>query len=97
MHPVFKRRLRPIAAIILFLFTWFCIEPWNYAVWAQSTSNQSSAVSNQVTASKRFEEALKASKKAIEDLDQDLSLGKDITKTLESLKGYKKTLEAEDL
>ncbi|MBI5746886.1 MAG: transglutaminase [Nitrospirae bacterium] len=96
MYPVFKQKLRPIAITILLFFTWFCIEPWNYAVWAQSPSNQPSAFSNQSSASKRFEEALKDIKQAIENLDQDLSSGKDITKTLESLKGYKKTLEAED-
>lgn len=35
MHPLFESRLRPIAAVVLVFFTWFSIEPWNYALAAQ--------------------------------------------------------------
>lgn len=38
MHPRLRRRLRPIAVIVLAFFTWFSIEPWNYAQAAQDSS-----------------------------------------------------------
>ncbi|MFZ5875052.1 MAG: transglutaminase domain-containing protein [Nitrospirota bacterium] len=38
MHPMFRRRLRPIAAVVLVFFSWFSIEPWNYALAAQDSS-----------------------------------------------------------
>lgn len=37
MHPRLRRRLRPIAAVVLVFFSWFSIEPWNYALAAQDS------------------------------------------------------------
>ncbi len=47
MHPRLRRRLRPIAAVVLVFFSWFSIEPWNYALAAQDlpTTRVTSAAS----------------------------------------------------
>jgi hypothetical protein len=93
----FERKLRPIAALTLFFFTWITIEPWNYAVWAQTSPNpKTSASQPSKTTSGKFEESLRATKKVVEELDHDIASGKDITLQLESLKGHKQTLEAAD-
>jgi hypothetical protein len=101
MDPRFGRWLRPIAAITVAFFSFYCIEPWNYLAWAQG--NQPSAVSAQPSASKKpktapqkFEETLQATQQLIENLDQDVSSGKDITLQLETLKGHQQTLEGAD-
>jgi len=88
----FQRILRPIAGVTLVFFAWISIEPWNYAVWAQTPATQASqpaAPASSKTASAKFEQTLRALKKAVEDLDKDVASGKDITLQLESLKGHK--------
>lgn len=101
----FERKLRPIAALTLFFFAWISIEPWNYAAWAQSGANPdvgaqyiapASAKQKSKTTSGKFEESLRAAKKVVEDLDQDVTSGKEITLTLETLKGHQQDLEAAD-
>jgi hypothetical protein len=103
MHPRAERRLRPIAVIVLFFFTWISIEPWHYAVWAQSSPASPSVPQSQPktrnpspSASGGFEETLRATQKLIEDLDQEVASGKDITLTLETLKGHRQVLESTD-
>jgi len=93
----FQRKLRPIAAVTLFFFSWISIEPWNYAAWAQSSPKPKTSVSqSSKTSSGKFEESLRAAKNVVEELDQGVVSGKDITIQLESLKGHKQALESAD-
>jgi Transglutaminase-like superfamily len=95
----FQRVLRPIAAVTLVFFAWISIEPWNYAVWAQTAQtkgHRSVAPTPSKSSSGKFEESLRALKKAVEDLDKDVASGKDISLQLESLKAHKQALEAAD-
>ena len=97
MHPLFERRLRPIAAVVLFFFTFYCIEPLNFAIAAQAPPTPKVSNSTQSkTASERFEESLHAAKQVIEDLDQQVASGKDIAPNLEALKGHKEILMETD-
>jgi hypothetical protein len=45
---------------------------------------------------KRFEESLQSIKQAVKDLDRQIASGRDITRTLEKLKGYKKNMGEAD-
>ncbi|MBI3610460.1 MAG: hypothetical protein HY204_07145 [Nitrospirae bacterium] len=95
----FQRKLRPVAILTLFFFAWISIEPWNYTVWAQTAQkngDRPAAATASKSTSGKFEESLRAAKKVVEELDQDVASGKDITLQLESLKGYKQNLEAAD-
>jgi len=70
MHPLLLRRLRPIAAVILVLFTWFSIEPWNFALAAQDlpTSRVRGAPVSQkkvLTAPEAFEDNLRVIKERV--------------------------------
>lgn len=96
MHPYFKKRLQPIAVIILIFFAWFSIEPWNYAVWAQSLPDSQDSLPLTKSTSQRFEESLRSIKQVVADLDQQVASGKDITKTLERLNGYRKNMGEAD-
>jgi len=93
----FRRRLRPIASLILVFFSWFCIEPWNYALAAQAAPKPKAASSKQPkSASQKFEASLRATKDLIEDLDRKVADDKDITLTLGSLKAHRQIIEAAD-
>ena len=96
MHPTFKRTLRPIATVILIFFSWFCIEPWNYAPLAQELSDSQASLPVSKTSSKSLEESLRSIKQVVKDVDQQIAFGKDITKTLERLKGYRKNMGEAD-
>ncbi|MFZ5875271.1 MAG: transglutaminase domain-containing protein [Nitrospirota bacterium] len=70
MHPRLRRRLRPIAAVVLVFFTWFSIEPWNYALAAQDlppTRVTSAATSSPraPTAAELFESNLRSIKEQV--------------------------------
>ena len=98
MDRRFERRLRPIAAIILVFFSWISIEPWNYAVWAQTASKDTSSTSKPSNSpAKKFEESLRGAQKIIGDLDQELTEGKDVALSLETLKGHENSLEDADV
>jgi len=99
MDRRFQRILRPIAAFTLVFFAWICIEPWNYAVWAQTVKSKGDrpvALTSSRSSSGKFEETLRAVKKAVEDLDKDVASGKDITLQLEALQGHKQAIESVD-
>ncbi|MBN4054462.1 hypothetical protein JYT87_02000 [Nitrospira defluvii] len=98
MDPRFRRRLRPIASVVLIFFSWFCIEPWNFALAAQAVPKPATVTSKQSkSASHKFEKSLRAAKRVIEDLDREVADGKDITLTLASLNAHRQALEAADL
>ncbi|HET8761364.1 MAG TPA: hypothetical protein VFN94_09855, partial [Nitrospiria bacterium] len=70
MHPRLRRRLRPIAAIVLVFFTWFSIEPWNYALAAQDSTaprpgRASASQSKAPTAAEVFETNLRSIKEQV--------------------------------
>ncbi len=62
MHPQFRRRLRPIATVILVFFSWFCIEPWHYAALAQTSPSIPAPTKS---AAQRFDDSLRSVQKAI--------------------------------
>lgn len=95
MDGRFRRRLRPIAAVVLVFFSWFCIEPWNYAYAAQAKSNPVNSKKIQ-TASEKFEESLLAAKEEIEEIDRLLAAGEDITQGVEALQGHRQVISLED-
>lgn len=101
----FQRILRPISALTLFFFTWISIEPWNYAVWAQTGSNSNvgaqyiapaSAKQRPESAAEKFEASLRATQKSVEDIDLAVASGKEIALAIETLKGHQQTLESVD-
>ena len=97
MDPRFFRRLRPIAIIVLFFFTFFSIDPWNYAVWAQTRSKSSKSQEKQPKSSAgKFEKTILDVQKTIEKLDGDLQGNKDITQSLEALRGHQGALKEAD-
>lgn len=103
MDPRFRRRLRPIASVVLVFFSWFCIEPWNYALAAQAGPKPHPAASKKSNSKKhkstseKFEKSLREAKRVIEDLDREVADSKDITFTLESLNAHRQSLDAADL
>ena len=69
MDPRFSRRLRPIAIVVLAFFSFFSIEPWNYAVWAQTQSQSKPSQGKRPKSSaEKFERSLREAQKAIETL-----------------------------
>ncbi len=101
MHPLFERRLRPIAAVVLFFFTFYCIEPLNFAIAAEAppsrgTLQRAPTTTQSKTASERFEESLRAAKQTIENIDQQIADGQDIAINLKTLKGHRQTLAETD-
>jgi hypothetical protein len=101
MHPLFKHWLRLIAAVTVVAFSWYCIEPWNYLAWAQTAPKKGDrpvapTAAKPQSASGQFEDSLRATQQLIENLDQDVSSGKDITLQLEALKGHQQTIEGAD-
>jgi transglutaminase-like putative cysteine protease len=101
MDPRFGRWLKPIAAITVAFFSFYCIEPWNYLALAQTApKNGDRPVAPTATkpqsASGQFEDSLRATQQLLENLDQDVSSGKDITLQLETLKGHQQSLESAD-
>jgi hypothetical protein len=91
MHPLFKRRLRPIAAIILIFFSWFCIEPWNFAVAAPPTP-PAKIPSREKGASEELEETLHILKELTQALDKDLSADQEIQLRIDQLVEQKKNV-----
>jgi hypothetical protein len=85
MHPLFKRQLRPIAIIILIFFSWFCIEPWNFAVAAQSPTPPAKVPSREKGASEKLEETLHAIKELTQALDKNLSVDQEIQPRIDQL------------
>ncbi len=83
MHPLFKRRLRPIAVVILVFFSWFCIEPWNFAVAAPDKSAK--AFSKETGPSEKLEESLHKIKSLTQTLDQDLAADQEIQPRIDQL------------
>ncbi|MBI3358205.1 MAG: transglutaminase [Nitrospirae bacterium] len=63
----FERRLRPIAAVILFFFTFYCIEPLNFAAYAQTPSTESQNKSK--SAEEEFQEAIEKIRDGIDQED----------------------------
>ncbi len=97
MHPLFEHRLRPIATVVLFFFTFYCIEPLNFAIAAQDAPKPQLSNSSKVkTAPERFEESLRAAKQVIDNLDQQIADGQDIAISLKTLKGHRQTLTETD-
>ena len=92
MHPRFQRRLRPIAAFILVFFSWFCIEPWNYAVAAPPPN----AAPKEKGASEKLEEALHAVKSLTQGLDQELAADREIQPKVDQLIQHQKNIAALD-
>ena len=71
MDPLFLGRLRPIAAVVLVFFTWFSIEPWNYALAAQDpppprATHASASQKKALTASEVFEDNLRSIKEQVQ-------------------------------
>ena len=70
MHQRFQSRLRPIAAVVLVFFSWFSIEPWNYALAAQDSpvprvTPASASQQKAPTAPEVFETTLRAIKEQV--------------------------------
>lgn len=70
MHPLLLRRLRPVAAVVLVFFSWFSIEPWNFALAAQSpptprVGHSSASQQNAPTAPEVFEANLRSIKEQV--------------------------------
>lgn len=85
MHPLFKRRLRPIAVVILVFFTWFCVEPCNFAAAAQTPTPPAKVPSREKGASEKLEETLHALKELTQALDKDLSVDQEIQTKIDQL------------
>jgi hypothetical protein len=96
MHPLFKRRLRPIAVVILLFFSWFCIEPWNFAVAAQSPTKSAKVSSKEKGPSEKFEETLHNIKNLTQTLDQDLAADREIQSKINQLTEQQKNISALD-
>jgi transglutaminase-like putative cysteine protease len=94
MHPL-KRRLRPIATIILVFFTWFCIEPWNFAV-AQTPAKRAKAPSKEKGSSEKLEETLHKLKNLTQKLDQSLAVDQESQAELDALADEQKNLSTLD-
>lgn len=90
--------LRITSVVVLFFFTWICIEPWNYAVWAQSTGGKApQAAAKPESAAGKFEASLRETQKAIDNLDLALEKGLALPDSdVQALKTHKKALEAAD-
>ncbi|MEW6684028.1 MAG: hypothetical protein AB1451_14105, partial [Nitrospirota bacterium] len=90
MHPLFLRRLRPIAAVVLVFFTWFSIEPWNYALAAQDlpTARVTSATASQPkapSAPEGFEKNLRFIKEQVRSARDGDAFQAQLTGLLKSL------------
>ncbi|MBI3598290.1 MAG: hypothetical protein HY201_02375, partial [Nitrospirae bacterium] len=64
----FERRLRPIAAVVLFFFTFYCIEPLNFAAYAQ-TPSMSASQNKSKSAEEEFQEAIEKIRNGIDQED----------------------------
>lgn len=95
MHPLFKRRLRPIAVVILVFFSWFCIEPWNFAV-AAPPAKPVKAFSKEKGPSEKLEESLHKIKNLTQTLDQDLSADQEIQPRIDQLSEQQKDIAVLD-
>lgn len=92
MHPGFQRRLRPIAAFILVFFSWFCIEPWNYAVAAPPPK----AAPKEKGASEKLEEALHSVKSLTQELEPELAADRETQPKIDQLIQHQKNIAALD-
>lgn len=95
MHPLFKRRLRPIAVVILVFFSWFCIEPWNFAV-AAPPAKPAKAFSKEKGSSEKLEESLHKIKSLTQTLDQDLAADQEIQPQIDQLTEQQKNIAVLD-
>jgi len=86
MHPRFERRLRPIAIIILFFFSWICIEPWNYAIAMQSSVSKDAGSAGsqrrERPVSERFQEDLREIKRNINAIVEEEDFQKRLAERL---------------
>ncbi|NKE73370.1 transglutaminase-like domain-containing protein [Candidatus Manganitrophus noduliformans] len=96
MHPLFERRLRPIATVILVFFSWFCIEPWNFAVAAQTPAPPAKVSSREKGPSEKLEETLHKIKSLTQALDQDLAADQEIQPRIDQLAEQQKNVAALD-
>ena len=99
MDPRFRRILRPIAAVVVVVFTWISFEPWNYIVGFQSLRSaraaQFSSTKTKSSAGK-FEESLDSLVTILEDLDKAFEADQDVTLTIESLLALQQSLQTSD-
>lgn len=95
MHPLFKRRLRPIAVVILVFFSWFCIEPWSFGV-AAPPAKPAKAFSKEKGPSEKLEESLHQIKSLTQTLDQDLAADQEIQPRIDQLAEQQKNIAVLD-
>ncbi|HEY5648278.1 MAG TPA: transglutaminase-like domain-containing protein, partial [Nitrospiria bacterium] len=95
LYPIYYTNpLRFFSVIILVFFSWICIEPWNYALAAEARKHSAKSASNSSKNSpaKSFEDTLKAVQKLIDEMDEAVGSGKDISLDLETLIGHEGNL-----
>ena len=91
MDPRFKKILRQISAIVLVFFSWISIEPWNFAIAAQPSSNsrmgKPQTVSQKVKSETEiFEETLRGIKEKIHSIMEEDEYQKQLNDYLEGFK-----------
>ena len=86
---LFRSYLRAISIVVLTFFSWISIQPWNYAAWAQTSPKVQKTSSPSQSAAGGFEKSLREVQKLINRLDDELGSARDITPSIEALKGHR--------